>query len=178
MMFGRLEALARHRLSAGGETRAVQPRPGPRRERPAPERTPMRLALAHLVQNPGLAAQAGGAEAFAGCDLPGFEIWRELVDFCAKSPNMTTAQLLELWHEHPAHSHLAKLATWQLPGAEDRLTAEFRDAVTRIELQWTERRISQMPKLAEQGAEERRELVRLQRHRQELIVSLGGGSAG
>jgi hypothetical protein len=35
-----------------------------------------------------------------------------------------------------------------------------------------------MPKLAEQGAEERRELVRLQRHRQELIVSLGGGSAG
>ena len=31
MMFGRLETLARHRLSAGRETRAVQPRPGPRR---------------------------------------------------------------------------------------------------------------------------------------------------
>ena len=109
----------------------------------------MRVAMAHLVQNPSLAASVADLEAFEGCDIAGFEIWRELVDFCAESPNMTTAQLLELWHEHPAHSHLAKLATWQLPGAEDRLTAEFRDAVTRIELQWTERRISQMPKLAE-----------------------------
>ena len=39
-------------------------------------------------------------EVFEGCDLAGFEIYRELVDFCAKSPNMTTAQVLELWHDH------------------------------------------------------------------------------
>jgi len=177
MMFGRLETLARHRLSTGSEPRTARPRTETRRERPALERTPMRVALAHLVQNPGLASQVDDLDAFAGCDLRGFEIWRELVDFCAGSPNMTTAQLLELWHEHPAQSHLTKLATWQLPGEEARLVDEFRDAVTRIELQWTERRISQMPKVADLGPEERRELVRLQRHRQKLIASLGGGTA-
>ena len=84
---------------------------------------------------------------------------------------------MELCNEHPAQSHLIKLATWQLLGEEARLVDEFRDAVTRIELQWTERRISQMPKVADLGPEERRELVRLQRHRQKLIASLGGGTA-
>ena len=113
-------------------------------------------------------------QSFEGCDLPGFEIWRELVDFCAKSPNMTTAQLLELWHEHPAQSHLNKLATWQLPGEESRLIQEFRDAVTGLELQWTESRIARMPKIVELGAEEKQQLLALQRHRQELIESLNG----
>ena len=174
MMFARLETLARHRLVDGAARPVAPPRPQSRRSRPALERTPLRLALAHLVQNPGLAAQVDGLDAFVGCDLHGFEIWRELVDFCARSPNMTTAQLLELWHEHPAHAHLVKLATWQLPGEDARLVEEFRDAVTRIELQWTERRIGRMPKLAELGPDDRRELVRLQRHRQELIAILGG----
>jgi DNA primase len=135
----------------------------------------MRLALAHLVQRPALASEVTDQEAFAGCDLPGFEIWRELVDFCARSPNMTTAQLLERWHEHPAHSHLTKLATWQLPGEEARQVAEFRDAVTRLELQWTDRRIANMPKFAELGPDERRALVGLQQHRQRLIELLQGG---
>jgi len=174
MMFGRLETLAQHRLSNDGN----RPRPRPAAEaparRPAPERTPMRLALAHLVQNPALVAEVPDSKALAGCDLPGAEIWRELVDFCRKSPNMTTAQLLELWHAHPAHSHLTKLATWQLQGDEARQVEEFRDAVTRIELQWTERRIGRMPKVVDLGPDGRRELVDLQLHRQHLIDILQG----
>jgi DNA primase len=177
MMFDRLETLARHRLSNAGVRPPRRLAPEPRRARPAPERTPLRVALAHLVQNPALVGQVGDLEAFAGCDLRGFEIWRELVDFCAKSPNMTTAQLLELWHDHPAQSHLSKLATWQLPGVEARRVEELRDAVTRIELQWTESRIARMPKVADLGPDERLELVRLQRHRQELIERLGGQQA-
>jgi hypothetical protein len=113
-------------------------------------------------------------EAFDGCDLPGFEIYRELVDFCAKSPNMTTAQLLELWHDHPAQSHMNTLATWQLPGDESRMAREFRDAVTRLELQWTEAQIARMPKIVDLALEERQELLSLQRRRQELISDLQG----
>lgn len=175
MMFERLEGLAQHRLEGRGKAapprRAARPAAG----RPALNRTPMRVAMAHLVQNPSLAAFAADLEAFEGCDIAGFEIWRELVDFCAKSPNMTTAQLLELWHDHPARSHLDKLATWQLPGDEDRLAGEFRDAVTRLELQWTESRIARMPRIIELGPEERSELLALQRRRQDLIRGLQGG---
>ena len=134
----------------------------------------MRMALAHLVQNPALALQTGNLEVFEGCDVAGFEIYRELVDFCSKSPNMTTAQLLELWYEHPAQSHLNTLATWQLPGEDSLLVQEYRDAVTGLELQWTEAQIARMPKIVDLTAEDRNKLLSLQQRRQELIGSLQG----
>jgi len=174
MMISHLETLARHRISERSG-RAVKSAKSARTSgKPVQQRTPMRVALAHLVQNPALASVAGGMEAFDGCDLPGFEIYRELVDFCAKSPNMTTAQLLELWHDHPAQSHMNTLATWQLPGDESRMAREFRDAVTRLELQWTEAQIARMPKIVDLALEERQELLSLQRRRQELISDLQG----
>ncbi len=172
MMTDRLEALARHRI----ESTAPRPAAAAPAGAPAPQRTAMRLAMAHLVQRPALVGAVSDLEAFAGCDLPGFEIWRELVDFCAKSPNMTTAQLLELWRDHPAHSHLIKLATWNLPGDEERSEREFRDAVTGLELQWTESRIEKMPKIIDLDPEGRQELLQLQQRRQELIGELQGGA--
>ena len=174
MMISRLETLARHRISGRSERAVKSVKPTPTTGKPVQQRTPMRMALAHLVQNPALASVAGGMDAFDGCDLPGFEIYRELVDFCAKSPNMTTAQLLELWHDHPAQSHMNTLATWQLPGDESRMAREFRDAVTRLELQWTEAQIARMPRIVELALEERQKLLSLQRRRQELIGDLQG----
>ena len=174
MMFSRLESLAQHRLDGRPGYVSPQPKKPLSAGKPVPNRTPMRMALAHLVQNPALAAAAPGMEAFDDCDLPGFEIYRELVDFCAKRPNMTTAQILELWHDNPAQSHLEKLATWSLPGEDDRLVREFRDAVTGMELQWTESQIARLPKFSELGPEERQELMKLQRRRQELIGALQG----
>ena len=134
----------------------------------------MRLALAHLVQNPSLAALAGDMNRFSVCDLPGIEIYRELVDFCAQHPNMTTAQLLEFWHEHPARPHLITLATWQLPGEEKLLAQEFQDAVTGVELQWTEMQIAHSPKIVDLDPNEKAALLRLQQHRQALIEALQG----
>jgi len=174
MMISRLETLARHRISGRSERAVKSVKPTPTTGKPVQQRTPMRVALAHLVQNPALASVAGGMDAFDGCDLPGFEIYRELVDFCAKSPNMTTAQLLELWHDHPAQSHMNTLATWQLPGDESRMAREFRDAVTRLELQWTEAQIARMPRIVELALEDRQKLLSLQRRRQELIGDLQG----
>jgi DNA primase len=179
MMVERLETLARHRLEEAPRRRpapAARPAAG---ASPALQRTAMRLALAHIVQSPSLAGLVRGMEAFAGCDLPGFEIYRELVDFCAKSPNMTTAQLLELWRDHPAQSHLQKLATWQLPEDGDRAEQEFRDAVTGLELQWIKQRISRMEaNYADLPAEERQKLLALQHRAQELIGALQGAERG
>ena len=174
MMFGRLEKLARHRLDPRSR-RAPQPsRKAVVKRKPSQQRTPMRLALAHLVQKPSLAASIGDLEQLRDCDLPGIGICRELVDFCAKSPNMTTAQVLELWHEHPARSHLEILAAWQLPEDEDRSLQEFRDAVTGLELQWTDAQIARMPKIVDLSAEQKRRLVALQHRRQELRHALQG----
>jgi DNA primase len=174
MMFDRLETLAQHRLDrASSQGRGPVGKP-PIGRKPAQQRTPMRLALAHLVQNPSLAALAGDMSRFSVCDLPGIEIYQELVDFCAKHPNMFTAQLLELWHEHPAQSHLSTLATWQFPGEEKLLAREFRDAVTGLELQWTEVQIARTPKIVDLGPEEKAILLQLQQRRQALIDVLQG----
>ncbi|NNL04082.1 MAG: DNA primase [Xanthomonadales bacterium] len=175
MMFERLGTLAQHRLRSRASITSAR---GARQTtgRPALQRTPMRVALAHLVQDPSLAGSAAHDhdEALQGCTLKGFEIWLELVDFCSKSPNMTTAQLLELLHDHPARSHLEKLATWQLPGDDEQRAREFRDAVTGLELQWTEARIAEMPKIVDLGPEQKSELLALQNRRQELIGRLQG----
>jgi hypothetical protein len=61
-----------------------------------------------------------------------------------------------------------------LPGEDHRLEQEFRDAVTGLELQWTESRIARMPKIVELDAEERKKLLALQQRRQELIDVLQG----
>ena len=175
MMFSRLEELARHRVddpTASRSVRAVKTPPG---APPATQRTAMRLALAHLVQNPSLASSVQDMEAFAGCDLPGFEIYRELVDFCSKSPNMSTAQLLELWHDRPAQSHLRKLATWDLHGDEENLAREFRDTVVGLELQWIESCMARMPKIVDLGPEDRQKLLALQQRRQQLIGEIQDG---
>ena len=177
MMISQLESLARHRISERAEHRKKPVGPARNPARPAQQRTSMRLALAHLVQNPLLAQNAGDLDVFDGCDLPGFEIFRELVDFCARSPNMTTAQLLELLHDHPARSHLNTLATWQLPGEDSRVVREFRDAVTRLELQWVDAQIAKMPKkITELTARQREQLLSLQQRRQYLITALKGES--
>jgi DNA primase len=175
MMFERLEALAQHRLEDRNRQRFASSKPVQKAGKPTQKMTPMRMAMAHLVQDPSLGPKVENMQSFEGCDLPGFEIWRELVDFCAKSPNMTTAQLLELWHEHPAQSHLNKLATWQLPGDESRMVQEFHDAIVGLELQWTAARIGRMEaRYAELGLDERKELVLLQQHKQKLKESLQG----
>jgi hypothetical protein len=43
-----------------------------------------------------------------------------------------------------------------------------------MELQWTESQIARLPKFSELGPEERQELMKLQRRRQELIGALQG----
>jgi len=174
MMFERLETLARHKVVPQATARASAAQSAVAAAPPT-QRTAMRLALAHLVQNPALAGLVENMDAFAGCDLVGFEIYRELVDFCSKSPNMTTAQILELWREHPAQSHLNKLATWNLQGDEESLAREFLAAVTGLGLQWVESRIGRMPKIVDLGPEDRQELLDLQQRRQQLIGQIQGG---
>ena len=132
----------------------------------------MRLALAHLVQNPSLAGRLDDLGDLAGLgndDIQGVEIFMELVDFCAERPNITTAQLVELWHDHPALPHLQKLVVWDLPGGEEQQAREFVDAVNRIRLSRVETLLSRVDNVIEQKEEYRA----LQQRRQELTKKLG-----
>jgi DNA primase len=177
MMQSRLQELARHPL---------EPRQGKKPDRAArlhpadpgqlQQRTPLRLALAHLVQNPALVRLVSEEQKLAEYELPGMEIYRELVDFCAKHPNMTTAQLLELWRDHPAQPHLRTLATWTLEGEARHQAQEFKDAMTSLELQWTDILIGRMQKTVDQDETERQLQRDLLLRRQELKQALAGNT--
>ena len=171
MMIERLESLARYRIHRVDGSREKSPIAA-MRSRTVGGRTPIRLALAHLVQNPGLVQLAGKMDEIREADLKGVDVFLNLVDFCAERPNMTTAQLLELLHDNPAQEHLAKLASWQLPGDPERLAMEFRDAVTGIRLQWTEALLARMPKIVEQSSAQRKQYLVLQQRQQALKRSL------
>ncbi len=174
MMMERLETLARHRLNQQRRGQSASSLETSTRRRPAQTRTPLRLALAYLVQNPGLAELVGGLDEIAECDLQGVDIFLRLIDFCRKRPNMTTAQVMEHLRDHPANEHLGKLAVWDLPGDSNRQELEFSDSVTGIRLTWVDALLARMPKIVEQSAKQRVEYLALQQRRQVLKQSLQG----
>jgi len=167
MMEERLESLAQHRLQRNvpvAQTRTGQPVAA---GKPVQHRTHMRTVMAHLVQNSALVELLEGIDEFAGLgndDVQGVEILRELVDFCLHHPNITTAQLIELWYEHPASPVLKKLAVWDLPGEEEQQAQEFVDAFNRIRLAWVETQLSRVTNILAQSEEYRA----LQQRRQDL----------
>jgi len=169
MMQEQLQTLARHRLeSAPPHPGAYEARASQRQTVQAHQRTPLRLVLAHLVQNPALAGLVSASQQLPDCDFQGMEIYREMIDFCVKHPNMTTAQLLELWREHPAQPHLRALATWPLRGEADQQAQEFKDALISLELEWTKTLRERMKKIVSLSKEERQVHSELLQREQEL----------
>ena len=173
MMSARLESLAQHRLQTRSAAGPAMRTGAGDRGKPIQQRTPMRTAMAHLVQNPSLVTRLESTAEFAepdNTDIQGMEIFRELVDFCAQRPNITTAQLVELWHDHPALPHLQKLAVWHLPGEEEKQAQEFIDSVNRIRLSWVDILLSRVGNIIKQ----REEYRALQQRQQELKKQLEG----
>ena len=173
MMIDQLESRSFHKLNRYAQIPAAPSRAHDERGKPIQTRTPLRVAMAHLVQNPALIEKLESTDEFTGplnTDIPGIEIFRELVDFCAQRPNITTAQLIELWHGHPALPHLEKLAVWHLPGEEEKQLQEFIDAANRIRLSWVEVLLSRITNIMSQPDEYRK----LQQHQQALKKQLEG----
>lgn len=167
MMEERLEALAQHRLQKNAPFAPSRPGRAVSAGKPVQHRTHMRTVMAHLVQNSALVEKLEGIDEFDGLgndDVQGVEILRELVDFCLHHPNITTAQLVELWYEHPASPVLQKLAVWDLPGEEEQQAQEFVDAFNRIRLAWVETQLSRVTNILAQSEEYRA----LQQRRQDL----------
>ena len=158
MMYSQLESRSFHKLNRHAQGPVFASRTNDERGKPIQTRTPLRVVMAHLVQNPSLVNQLENANEFNGpdnADIQGIEIFRELVDFCIQRPNITTAQLIELWHGNPAMPHLEKLAVWHLPGDEDKQLQEFTDAANRIRLSWVEILLSRVTNIMLQREEYR-----------------------
>jgi DNA primase len=116
---------------------ARRPRRPPGRRPAAAERmTPVRWAIAILLQHPQLAASAAaGSGDWRRLQAPGIGLLAQLLDLAASHPNLTTAALIERWRESEHFVHLNKLVHYDLSGAEHGLEQELSGALERLNRQ-------------------------------------------
>lgn len=103
--------------------------------------TPMRRAIALLVQYPALAAVMPQAPELADANIAGISLLLQVQQLLLDKPNLTTAQLLEYWRESAEYSILNKLAQWDHQIEEAQLQAEFLDTFRKIEDQYLQSRL-------------------------------------
>ena len=91
-------------------------------EKPTPERslklpdqhwTPTRLAINLLLQKPSLADNTGAHHELAETDIPGIDLFLQLLDHIHEEPGISTQNLLDRFRGNEHETHLYKLAAMQ-----------------------------------------------------------------
>ncbi len=172
MMIARLAEIAR--LQATDLTRLIEGRTPKAALKPllakatppqSPVRmSPVRLAIALLLQHPPLALQAGDPARLGDIELPGVEMLKQMLSLIQAHPELNTGALLEHWRESQQAPYLFKLARWQHPLPEQEWEAEFSGALERIAEQGLEQRKQRLIDKSRDGelsAQERGELQTL-----------------
>ncbi len=106
--------------------------------------TPMRRAIALLLQYPSLAKVMPLAPELADANLPGIQLLLTVQQTLLAQPELTTAQLLEYWRDTPEYNILVKLALWDHQVAEEQLSKEFLDTFRSIEDQYLGQRLEEL----------------------------------
>ena len=126
-----------------GTTQAKPARP----PRPRPHdssRSPVRVAIRLLLEQPELSAQVKHPCGFEDLELPGIPLLVELLEILWQHPHLSIGGILEYWRDRPEQHHLAKLATLPLELPEDGFAEEFCGAVQRLKEQRTRQRSEQL----------------------------------
>ncbi|MCC5853915.1 MAG: DNA primase, partial [Alkalimonas sp.] len=110
--------------------------------------TPMRRAIALLLQYPMLANAIVQAKDLAGASLPGIELLLALQQKIIDSPGIRTAQLLEHWRDSPEYTILNKLAVWDPQLDPEQIEPEFIDTFAAIEDQYLQQRLEALERTA------------------------------
>ena len=130
-------------------------------------RTPVRLAVALLLQRPALARQVEDVASLRGLDdLPGLPLLVQLLELSINEPQITPGAILERFRETEHESALWKLATWDHLVPESGLEAEFADAMNRVRRLLSDRRLQHLNERLQAGeltAEEWTEWTRLKK---------------
>ncbi len=130
-------------------------------------RTPVRLAVALLLQRPALARQVEDVATLRGLDdLPGLPLLVQLLELSINEPQITPGAILERFRDTEHESALWKLATWDHLVPESGLEAEFADAMNRVRRLLSDRRLEHLNDRLQAGeltAEEWTEWTRLKK---------------
>ncbi|MBY5993711.1 DNA primase [Ferrimonas balearica] len=112
---------------------AAKPVSAPQKQAQQGRGTPIRRAIALLLQSPQLGHNLEPQVALEHLSLGGVSLFKEMLEICRPAP-LSTAQLMERYRGTPNHAILRKLLGWQIE-VDDHLEKEFFDC-----LQWLNQR--------------------------------------
>ena len=125
-------------------TQQAKPELPPRQRPHDSSRSPVRVAIRLLLEQPELCEQVKHPCGFEDLELPGMPLLVELLEILWQHPHLSTGGILEHWRDRPEQQHLAKLATLPLDLPEEGFAEEFCGAVQRLKEQRTRQRTEQL----------------------------------
>ncbi|QDF66268.1 DNA primase [Shewanella sp. SNU WT4] len=122
--------------------------------------TPLRLAIALLVQQPHIGYQLVAQPALSQLTLPGITLLNELLAL-TRQQVFTTAQLLEHFREHSQVTAMKKLAQWDHQVADENVDIEFKKSLVWLNHQYIDLRYQELSLKQTHTKEERIQLQKL-----------------
>ncbi len=126
-------------------------------------RSPMRSAIALLLQHPNLVQSLTNAEAVFNLQLPGSQLLIELIALLQNSTDLSTGALIEYWRDRPEKGQVMQLAGWEIGIPLVGLESEFLGVVDRLLQLNRELEVEQFLMKANQGVLTDAEKVQLQK---------------
>ncbi|QCI20216.1 DNA primase [Buchnera aphidicola (Brachycaudus cardui)] len=96
------------------------------------KRTPMRVLIALLIQNPALSTVAPSIIKFKNLKVKGLPIFLEILKTCLSNPHINTGQLLEFYRDTKIINILKTLARWDHMIIQEEIQNMFLDLLMNI----------------------------------------------
>ena len=126
--------------------------------------TPMRRAIALLLQQPELAHCISYIPELREAEVPGFKTFIDIQNIALENSEITGAAILERFREKKEYSLLCQLVIWQHQIQDDNLEQEFQHTFKALQNQYLEQRLnalSQKSKTSQLSPYERQQYVSL-----------------
>jgi DNA primase len=137
-------------------------------------RTPLRTAIALLLQHPNLAQSAPDTTELAQLEIPGIALLHELTTLLKNHPELNTAAILEHFRDSEHHRHLENLAKWEHMLEQDGPGREFNDALKRLHVARIDQMIDSLLAGGADNAQDKDRLRELYRQKQQMESGLAG----
>lgn len=113
--------------------------------------TPVRLALALLLEHPHIAVELGDTSVLQPLTMPGIPLLMQVLDICLQNPKIKTPQLLEYFRGTEQGKQLAKLMCWQHHIESDAAKDVFLDSIEKLLNNFVEQRAEVLLQKARAG---------------------------
>ncbi len=124
--------------------------------------TPVRLAIALLLEHPHIVNSLDDISVLQPIDIPGVALLNQLLSLCQQNPEIKTAQLLEYFRDTEQGKQLAKLMCWQHHIEADAATDVFLDSIEKLLNNFVEQRAEILLQKARAGQMTKQEKQELQ----------------